>query len=313
MGEIFVTGGTGYVGSALIEEARKSGRDIVVLTRSADKAKQLKAQGVEAIVGDLLVDGPWQRTLAECESIIHLASPPTWGKKVTKKVAAAFSDGHYQMTVRLLDLINNNKIKNIVYIAGTSYYGDTGENAPRDEAYISMPKGWGPYIAPSVKVLDYYKKLGLPITTVFPAQIYGAASWMEQLFMKPLYNQKPVYSLKGYSPYFSPIHVEDTARACLHLVDKGVPGERYILCDTQPMRSEDFMKLIEQELKVQGKIVKIPKWLCQMIIGPVLTEYATAHTLFSSNKLQETGFQFKYKSAKEGVPQVVKQWIAMQK
>lgn len=312
MGKVFVTGGTGYVGSVLIDEAQKSGYDIVVLTRSAEKAKHLNINGIEAVVGDLLVDGPWQNALAECEYIIHLASPPTWGKKVSKKVAEAFSDGHYQMTVRLLDLVDRNKIKNIVYVAGTSYYGDTGEDMMRDESYISDPKGWGPYIAPSVNVLDRYRKQGLPITTVFPAQIYGAASWTEQLFMKPLYNNKPVYSLKGYSPYFSPIHVEDTARACLYLAAHGVPGERYILCDPNPMRSAEFMGLIEQELRVQGKTIEIPRWLCKLIIGPVLTEYATAHTLFTNRKVLDTGFQFRYGSAKEGIPHVVKQWLAMQ-
>ncbi|MGI2293611.1 NAD-dependent epimerase/dehydratase family protein [Paenibacillus sp. GXUN7292] len=309
MDKVFVTGGTGYVGKTLIQEAIKQNIELIVLTRSAAKAKQLEEKGLKAVVGDLLKDGEWQKVIQQCQYIIHLAAPPTWGKKVTKKVASAYSDGHYAMTVRLLEHINPTVIKNIIYVAGTSYLGDSGADRAKDETYRSTPKGWGPYIAPSVNVLDKYKKTGLPITTVFPAQIYGADSWTVQLFIEPLHNNKPIYSLKGNEPMFSPIHVEDCARACLHLMKHAATGESYILCDTNPMPSESFKNIIEQELRVTGKVVKIPAWLCRLVIGPVLTEYATAHTYFSNAKLLATGFEFRYPNAKQGIPHVVKQWL----
>ncbi|WP_186438406.1 NAD-dependent epimerase/dehydratase family protein [Cohnella terricola] len=312
MSKVFITGGTGYVGSRLISEVIKEGKEAVVLTRSAEKARELEAKGVEAIVGDLLSDGVWQNVIRQAEYIIHLAAPPTWGKKVTKKVATTYKKGHYEMTVRLLNHANPAVIKKIVYVAGTSFLGDTGSDVPRDNNYSDEPKGWGPYIADSVHVLDRYLEQGLPITTAFPAQIYGPDSWMPQLFIEPLYLNKPVYSLKGYEPYFSPIHVADTARACLYLTEHGKTGERYILCDDQPMTSKAFKHLIEKELNVTGKVREIPRWLCQMILGPVLTEYATAHTYFTNQKLKKIGFQFRYPTAVEGVPGVVREWISNQ-
>lgn len=313
MGKIFITGGTGYVGSRLIEEVIKEGKHAVVLTRSSEKAKQLQQRGIEAIVGDLLTDGEWQQAIQECESIIHLASPPTWGKKVTKKVAMNFAQGHYEMTVRLLDHVNPAVTHKIVYVAGTSFYGDTGTDFPKDSDYMSEPKGWGPYIANSVHVLGRYIQKGLPITIAFPAQIYGPDSWMPQLFIEPLSQNKTVYSLKGYEPYFSPIHVEDTARACLYLTEHGKIDESYILCDNEPMLSKEFMGLIERELRVTGKVRYIPRWLCRLILGPVLTEYATAHTYFTNQKLKEIGFQYRYPTAKDGVPSVVQEWVAKAK
>ncbi|MBD3921916.1 NAD(P)-dependent oxidoreductase [Paenibacillus sp. PR3] len=312
MGKVFITGGTGYVGSRLIDEVIKEGRQAVVLTRSADKAEQLRQRGVDAVVGDLLSDGPWQQAIQTCESIIHLASPPTWGKKVTKKVANTFGQGHYKMTVRLLDHVNPRMTKKIVYIAGTSYYGDTGADTLRDSDYKNEPKGWGPYIEASVNVLDRYMEKGLPIVTAFPAQIYGPDSWMPQLFIGPIYHKKPVYSLKGYEPYFSPIHVEDTARACLFLTEHGAASERYILCDNEPMTTTAFMKLIEKELQVEGKVRSIPRWLCQLLLGPVLTEYATAHTYFTNKRLKDIGFEYRYPTAKDGIPSVVRQWVSRQ-
>ncbi|MNP19807.1 hypothetical protein D3C76_1123530 [compost metagenome] len=110
--------------------------------------------------------------------------------------------------------------------------------------------------------------------------------------MEPLYLKKPIYSLRGTEPMFSPIHVEDCARACLHLPKHGQIGENYILCDAHPMTSGKFKEIIEQEIYVTGKTTNIPAWLCRLVIGPVLTEYATAHTYFSNVKLLETGFEF---------------------
>lgn len=77
MSKIFITGGTGYVGTALVQEIIDTKLQAVVLTRSSQKADALRARGLEAVVGDLMEDGPWQQKLAECEYVIHLASPPT--------------------------------------------------------------------------------------------------------------------------------------------------------------------------------------------------------------------------------------------
>ncbi len=154
---------------------------------------------------------------------------------------------------------------------------------------------------------------GYPATIVFPAQIYGPSSWMEQLYLQPLFTKKPLTSLKGYRPYFSPIHIEDCARALLHLTEHGEIGEDYIISDLQQLPSAVFR---DEIIKIMGvkdpKFREVPRWLCQFILGPVLTEYATAHTNFSSNKLQGTGFKFRYPTYKEGLPQVVKAWLDLQ-
>ena len=234
--KIFVTGGTGYIGEVLVKEGLQLGHEMIVLTRSKDKAEYLELQGVHPVVGDLMEDGDWQNAINDADAVIHLAAPPTWGKKVTKKVALTYADGHLQLTKRLFDVVNPQKVNKIIFVGGTSYYGDSGNGEPRDETFRSTPKGWGPYIAPSIeyartKAKDY------PVTIVFPAQIYGPSSWMEQLYLEPLYLGKPITSLKGYNPHFSPIHVEDCGRACIHLIKNGKNREEYILTDCQPVDS----------------------------------------------------------------------------
>ncbi|BBI30905.1 NAD-dependent epimerase/dehydratase family protein [Cohnella abietis] len=310
---ILITGGTGYIGTVLVEESVKAGHNTYVLTRNREKSEALEKQGVKVIVGDILQDGQWQQKINDMDAVIHLAAPPTWGKKVTKKVALSYADGHLELTKRLFAAIDPKHLKRLIFVGGTSYFGDSGNEAPRTESFQAEPKGWGPYISPSIKYAKEKIAEGYPASIVFPAQIYGPSSWMEQLFFQPLYTNKPITSLKGYSPYFSPIHIEDCARALLHLIEKGEIGEDYIISDLQPLKSTVFRDEIIKLMGVRNpKFREVPRWLCQLLLGPVLTEYATAHTNFSSKKLQETGFKFRYPTYIEGLPQVVDAWLKLQ-
>ncbi|WP_171681709.1 NAD-dependent epimerase/dehydratase family protein [Paenibacillus planticolens] len=305
---IFITGGTGYIGSRTVDVALQQGYPVTVLTRDAKKADELQRKGAKTLVGDLLEEGDWQKELADAEYVIHLAAPPTWGKKVTTKVAQNYQKGHYDMTVRLLDNINAERLKKLIYIAGTSYLGDAGEGDPAIETFRSQPKGWGPYISPSVDILPRYVNKGVPIVTAFPGQVYGADSWFPQLFLEPLAKNKPVIGLKGHNPLFSPIHVQDCARAFLFLLEAGQPGESYILVDDKPIRSGDITTLSAEALKVREKKRYVPTWLCRLLLGPVLTEYATSHTNFSNEKLKKAGFSYQFPTIQSGITDVVAEW-----
>jgi nucleoside-diphosphate-sugar epimerase len=311
---IFITGGTGYIGSVLVNESINAGHNTYVLTRSKDKTVELEKQGAKVIVGDMLQDGQWQKTINEMDAIIHLAAPPTWGKKVTQQVALSYADGHLQLTKRLFDAINPKQLERLIFVGGTSYFGDSGKKEAKSELFQSEPKGWGPYIAPSIKYAKEKIAEGYPASIVFPAQIYGPSSWMEQLYLNPLFKNKPLTNLKGYDPYFSPIHIEDCARALLHVIEHGKIGEDYIISDLQQLPSSVFRDEIIKLMGVkEPKFRAVPRWLCQLLLGPVLTEYATAHTNFSSEKLQQTGFEFRYPTYQEGLSQVVKAWLQKQK
>src|SRR5580693_4363474 len=51
--EVFLTGATGYIGSAVAEALQKAGHKVTGLARTPEKAKQLEARGIRACLGDL--------------------------------------------------------------------------------------------------------------------------------------------------------------------------------------------------------------------------------------------------------------------
>lgn len=311
--KIFVTGGTGYIGQSVVKEALKLGYDVTVLTRSAEKAKELEAQGVNTVVGDMLKDGIWQTEINKTDAIVHLATPPTWESKVTQKAANQFRDNHVKISQALFKAVDPSKVKKIVFIGGSSYYGETGRGEPQTEEYCSPPMGWGPYITPAV---DYAKtqKDKFPVVFIFPAQIYGPSSWLEKIFMEPVYKKRIVAGLLGHDPYFSPIHIEDCGRACLHLIEHGVNGEDYILSDHKQIPMSEFRKEVHRLLGVPNKMVfSVPQFVATLVVGPVVSEYATVNTNLSSQKLRDTGFKFNYPTYTDGLPSVVSDWLKIKK
>lgn len=70
---VFVTGATGYIGSALTKDLIDSGHQVLGLARNADKAKALEALGAEVRLGDLQDTEDLAAAARECDGVAHLA------------------------------------------------------------------------------------------------------------------------------------------------------------------------------------------------------------------------------------------------
>ena len=90
---VFVTGAAGFIGASLLRAATAAGYGVDALTRSEASAAALRAQGVNAVIGDLAdPDGGLASYRSCADAIVHLAQPQTFGGRVTTARAKRYAN-----------------------------------------------------------------------------------------------------------------------------------------------------------------------------------------------------------------------------
>jgi nucleoside-diphosphate-sugar epimerase len=306
---IFVTGGTGFIGSAFVRRAVAGGHTVRVLARSKDSQEAARRLGAVPVGGDLSRAGDWQEGAARADWVVHLAQPRTFGGRVTRARAERYRDERLRMDRLLLDPLRADTVKRVLYVGGTSYYGNVGTQLV-DEDTTPRPKGWGPYIAPAIEALARDLDRGLPLVVAFPGYVYGNGSWFREYVLSPLRARKKLTALGGKARTISPVHRSDCARALLHLLDRGETGRRYFVVDDQPSPSGDLSRIAAARMRVELRVRRVPPFLCRLLLGPVVTDSLLTDCVLSNARLRATGFTPEFPTIAEGVPDVVKEFTA---
>ena len=70
---VFVTGATGFIGSAVVKELIAAKHQVLGLARSGEKAKALAAAGADVLMGTIEDEDILRRGVSECDGVTHLA------------------------------------------------------------------------------------------------------------------------------------------------------------------------------------------------------------------------------------------------
>ena len=303
---VFVTGGSGFIGAEVCRASVAAGDEVIVLCRSKESARKVKALGAAPIEGDLLCTGAWQDLARAVEYVIHLAQPAVFGARVTTRRAERYRVESLLMDKNLFLALAPHRIKRVIYVSGTCYYGDLGVTLC-DETSTPKPHGIGRFIIDNVDLVGRCVKEGLPIVTAFPGAVYGPGSWFREYCFTPLARGKRLFAWGDRSPTNSPIQVSDCARALVHLLEHGGVGERYFLVDDKPVQWSTLQTLVAGVLGVTPRVLRVPAWLAAIAMGRIAFESMTINSILSNAKLKALGFAFRYPTVDTGIPAVVAQ------
>jgi nucleoside-diphosphate-sugar epimerase len=298
-----VTGAAGFLGTALLRVLVSRGHEVYGLAPSAQAAQHVRRIGAAPIMGDLLEQGQWQ-DVAAAEWVFHVAPLLTCRRRVTRKAGASMARTRVLMDAHLLDSLASGATRRIVYVADARAYGATGPRAitedepPRDSAR-------GRCLAPALDRLDGYIASGLPIVTALPAWVYGNGSWFRERVIDPVMHGRPVLQIGAIAPWVSPIHVDDCARALVHLAEHGKVASRYFLVDSDPIRLNEFAATFSRLANRPLRVRRLPGFAARLVVGPVLADDFRTDGVFSNVRLRGIGFRFVYPTLEEGVQQIV--------
>src|SRR5205823_3715564 len=78
---VFVTGGTGLVGTRLVRRLLQRQDQVVVLTRRPDTARQKWDASCQVVEGDPMKEGAWMKAVEDCDAVVNLAGEGLFNRR----------------------------------------------------------------------------------------------------------------------------------------------------------------------------------------------------------------------------------------
>lgn len=299
----FITGADGFVGRALITVLRSLNHKVFALARGSDAAQRLKSAGATPVIGDLLESGAWQDEAA-ADWVFHLPTCPRCESRAGFARIASLARKRVASDGLLLDALTQCAVRRIVYVADARCYGPTGSR-PITEDAPPRPSRAGGCLLPALDRLDGYIVAGLPILTALPGLVYFNGGWFGRQVIQPVITGRPVIQFGNADRWVSPIHVDDCARALVHLAAYGQTGRRYFLVNRDPVRMPEFAATFARLVNRPMRVWRVPAVASRLMVGPVLADYLRADQIFSNIRLRGTGFHFEHPTLEHGLRQIV--------
>lgn len=217
---IFVTGATGYLGSAIAARLARAGHEVTGLTRDLASIATLESMGVKPVVGDLADAESWVGVLQNCDCAVHAAFDASTG--------ASETDHHALEAFRVAAL--DGRLRRVLYTSGLWVNGPTDgqvldETAPVRPLEISQWRAAHEEIA--------FELAGHEVATVVlrPAMVYGEWRGVLGAWFAEAQRRKTITYAGDGSQHWAMVHRDDVAEAYALALEDGKGGERYLLCD----------------------------------------------------------------------------------
>jgi nucleoside-diphosphate-sugar epimerase len=208
---IFVTGGSGYIGSAVVRAAVKAGHEVGALFHSADKEPLVRALGAVPIKGNLKDPETYQHFAAESKAVIHCAleSPETDAHAAEILTSALVAEGEDRALV----------FTSGVWTLGNTEDGPADENAPTDNpAPISA---WRPAVERYVLT---HGNEQIATAIVRPGIVYGGKRGIIAQYFASAVNDGAATFIGTGQNHVPLVHVDDLARLYLLVAEKRARG-----------------------------------------------------------------------------------------
>jgi nucleoside-diphosphate-sugar epimerase len=221
-----MTGATGFVGGVLARQLRDAGHEVVTLVRDPGRAGALERLGAELVAGDLDDAAALDRLCAGADGLFHVAGWYKLGQRDPSPGVRVNVEG----TRNVLAAAQRAGVPRVVYTSTLAVSSDT-EGRVVDETYRFTGEHLSVYDrtkAEAHDIAEHFAREGLPVVIVQPGLVYGPGDTAQTgaFLAQVVAGRRPPVPDAGGVCWG---HVEDIAHGHVLAMDKGLPGESYML------------------------------------------------------------------------------------
>ncbi len=218
---VFLTGGSGFVGSHVLRQLLDAGYPVRALSRSSSLDGRC-----ELVAGDMRRPGELLHALEDCRYLIHCAALYSFAPSDRKRVHEVNVKG----TAGLLEAAHIAGIERAVVTSSSATLGASEDGRAKTEADFSMQQRHGGYHDSKIDQERAAFASRVPVVVLLPTAPVGPGD------RKPTPTGELILNFARGRIFAKPprggmnlVAVEDVARAHVEALERGKTGERYIL------------------------------------------------------------------------------------
>ena len=260
--KILVTGGTGFIGSHLIERLHGAGHMVVVPVRKGSNLKFIHCSA-ETRPADMEKAGDVESVIEGIDVIFHLAGVRGSGWQFTDEEVRRINVG---ITKNLLNA-SYKRVKHFIYLSSVSVYGRF-KGGPADEDYPCQPETrYGRSKSEAEKIVDeFHRGKRLPTTIIRPVITYGPGdTWGMVPKLIRLINSRKYLAVGGGKNRVHLIYIDDLIDGLLMvMLNPQAIGKTYVIAGEEPIAINRLVEIISGLLNKKAPPVRVPVWFANL-------------------------------------------------
>lgn len=270
---VFLTGATGFLGSEVARLLRDRGEQVRALVRDAGRADELRRLGCDVVEGDLFDEPALVEHCRGVQAVVHAVSVSDIG--VTADRREAMVDVNVTGTERVLGAALSAGVGKAVHVSSVAVYGDTGGRVADERwtraASADFASAFERTTALAQRRAREISACGLPLVVVQSGPVYGPGEPRVLMGVLDSFLSGRLSALPFPEVGVCPVHRDDLAAGVLLALDKGTPGESYVLAG-EPVRLGDLVRELADVSGRRPPAMTVPSGLLRALVpaGPLV-------------------------------------------
>jgi nucleoside-diphosphate-sugar epimerase len=246
---VFVTGGTGYIGSAVLDTLLRGGHEVAALVRTPARAEQMSRRGAHPVVGDMTKPATYVAAAEASDAVIHTAFDAKGGPGTDRVCVEALLAAAGRRAAAGAPAC-------FIYTSGVWVLGNTPTPAAEDAPVNPIPHvAWRP--AHERLVLDAHRGASLRTVVLRPGNVYGGARGIIGDLLKDA-NNSLVRIVGDGSNHWPCVYDRDLADLYLRVVVHPEASGIYHATDEADERVDDIVASVARYAKTTPDVRHMP-------------------------------------------------------